>query len=125
VEDNLKWQSPQNSPVKGVQNVLGGNLEEIVERSEMHLTPKNFDINPNSSGDSGAMSMQHNFDGQGSISQDTHNMQDESEEHNTKEGNFRWDNDMQFWVMYLGQTIGFGSIWRFPSVIYHNGGSAF
>lgn len=125
MEDKVGWPLPKTNHGKSGEDVRVGSLSKIPESSELALSPKHFVGISNSSGDSGAMSMRANFDGHGSISQDTHNMQDESEEHNTAEGNFKWDNDMQFWVMYLGQTIGFGSIWRFPSVIYHNGGSAF
>ncbi len=125
MEDKVGWPSTQTDDGKPGQIARGGSLAQIVESSELAVTSKQFGWVSNSSGDSGAMSMRANLNEQGSISQDTHNMQNEPEEHNTAEGNFKWDNDMQFWVMYLGQTIGFGSIWRFPSVIYHNGGSAF
>ena len=80
-------------------------------------------ISSSSSGDYNPSSVRvHHEDG--NLSNDTHNMK-ENAENGTNEENFKWESDMQFWVMYLGQTIGFGSIWRFPSVINENGGGAF
>uniref|UniRef100_A0A0R3PFI5 Transporter n=1 Tax=Angiostrongylus costaricensis TaxID=334426 RepID=A0A0R3PFI5_ANGCS len=46
-----------------------------------------------------------------------------SEYSNLKRGN--WDNETEFRLSVVGLTVGLGSIWRFPTLAYDNGGSAF
>ncbi|KAE9414004.1 hypothetical protein Angca_004538, partial [Angiostrongylus cantonensis] len=36
-----------------------------------------------------------------------------------------WDNETEFRLSVVGLTVGLGSIWRFPTLAYDNGGSAF
>ncbi|KAK5979660.1 hypothetical protein GCK32_016675 [Trichostrongylus colubriformis] len=36
-----------------------------------------------------------------------------------------WDNEVEFLLAVVGLTVGLGSVWRFPSLAYNNGGSAF
>lgn len=37
----------------------------------------------------------------------------------------KWGNDGQYWLASIGYMIGFGNFWRFPSLMYNNGGWAF
>jgi SNF family Na+-dependent transporter len=36
-----------------------------------------------------------------------------------------WNNDFEFWLVYLGAVVGYGCIWRFPYLMYDNGGITF
>ncbi|KJH53401.1 Sodium:neurotransmitter symporter family protein [Dictyocaulus viviparus] len=36
-----------------------------------------------------------------------------------------WDNETEYHLSVLGLTVGLGSVWRFPTLAYKNGGSAF
>jgi SNF family Na+-dependent transporter len=36
-----------------------------------------------------------------------------------------WNNDVEFWLVYLGAVVGYGCIWRFPYLMYENGGITF
>ncbi|KAK6037673.1 hypothetical protein COOONC_24822, partial [Cooperia oncophora] len=36
-----------------------------------------------------------------------------------------WSNEVEFLLAVVGLTVGLGSVWRFPSLAYNNGGSAF
>lgn len=37
----------------------------------------------------------------------------------------QWTTDAEFWLIYLGTCIGYGVIWKFPYVMYTNGGGVF
>lgn len=37
----------------------------------------------------------------------------------------QWNNRFAFLMAMMGSAIGVGTIWRFPNVIYSNGGSSF
>ena len=36
-----------------------------------------------------------------------------------------WDRDIEYWMVTMGSAIGFGCVWRFPFVLYNNGGAVF
>jgi SNF family Na+-dependent transporter len=36
-----------------------------------------------------------------------------------------WNNDFEFWLVYMGAVVGYGCIWRFPYLMYGNGGITF
>jgi len=37
----------------------------------------------------------------------------------------RFSNNLQFWISCLGYAVGYGNIWRFPYMLYKNGGGVF
>lgn len=37
----------------------------------------------------------------------------------------RYSNALQFWLSALGYAVGYGNIWRFPYMLYMNGGGVF
>jgi SNF family Na+-dependent transporter len=37
----------------------------------------------------------------------------------------QWDSDVEFYLIYLGNAIGYAVIWRFPYILYTAGGAAF
>lgn len=39
--------------------------------------------------------------------------------------NTNWDSNIEYWMVALGTAIGFGCIWRFPFILYKNGGAVF
>ena len=38
---------------------------------------------------------------------------------------FKYDREIEFYLLLIGFTIGYGSFWRFPYLIYSNGGGTF
>ena len=42
-----------------------------------------------------------------------------------KEVKGQFSNPIEYWLTWLGSAVGFGNLWRFPSVLYSNGGGAF
>lgn len=36
-----------------------------------------------------------------------------------------YNSEVQFWLACLGSAVGYGNIWRFPSMMYRNGGGVF
>jgi SNF family Na+-dependent transporter len=36
-----------------------------------------------------------------------------------------WRRDIEFWLVVLGTSVGYGCIWRFPYILYENGGGVF
>lgn len=37
----------------------------------------------------------------------------------------RFNNQFEFWLTSLGYAVGYGNIWRFPYMLYTNGGGVF
>ena len=37
----------------------------------------------------------------------------------------QWNSDTEFYLIYLGNAIGYAVIWRFPYILYTTGGAAF
>ena len=37
----------------------------------------------------------------------------------------RFTNQIEFWLTWLGFAVGYGNIWRFPYMLYRNGGGTF
>jgi SNF family Na+-dependent transporter len=36
-----------------------------------------------------------------------------------------FDNKLQYWLSCIGYAVGYGNIWRFPYLLFKNGGGAF
>lgn len=47
------------------------------------------------------------------------------EEPEEKEERMTWGSEIEYYLSTLGYSVGFGSLWRFPYVVYANGGGAF
>ena len=43
----------------------------------------------------------------------------------SEQENLKWGKDIEFFLLYLGVSIGYGCLWRFPYMIYANGGGVF
>jgi SNF family Na+-dependent transporter len=50
---------------------------------------------------------------------------DDSEEETADHKIGRYHNKVQFWLTCLGSAVGYGNIWRFPYMLYNNGGGVF
>lgn len=50
---------------------------------------------------------------------------DDSEEETADHKIGRYHNQVQFWLTCLGSAVGYGNIWRFPYMLYNNGGGVF
>jgi SNF family Na+-dependent transporter len=50
---------------------------------------------------------------------------DEEDEPNNDHKIGRYNNQIQFWLTCLGSAVGYGNIWRFPYMLYNNGGGVF
>jgi SNF family Na+-dependent transporter len=37
----------------------------------------------------------------------------------------RFSNNLEFWISCLGYAVGYGNIWRFPYMLFQNGGGVF
>ena len=37
----------------------------------------------------------------------------------------RWSSRLAFYFAAIGSAVGFGNVWRFPSLVYEYGGAAF
>jgi len=37
----------------------------------------------------------------------------------------KWTSKIEYYLCTLGVAVGYGSIWRFPYLVYANGGGAF
>ena len=37
----------------------------------------------------------------------------------------RFSNQIEFWLSCIGYAVGYGNIWRFPYMLYRNGGGTF
>lgn len=37
----------------------------------------------------------------------------------------QWNNDLEYFMSVLGYAVGYGSLWRFPYIMYKNGGGTF
>lgn len=38
---------------------------------------------------------------------------------------YRWSSRLAFYFAAVGSAVGFGNVWRFPSLVYEYGGGAF
>lgn len=43
----------------------------------------------------------------------------------TEEHRVHWENKLEYWLSCIGYAVGYGSIWRFPFLVFSNGGGAF
>lgn len=37
----------------------------------------------------------------------------------------KFDNQVEYWLSCIGFAVGFGNVWRFPYMVYKNGGAVF
>ena len=44
---------------------------------------------------------------------------------NEKHERPQWDSNLEYYLCTIGYAVGFGSLWRFPYLVYENGGGAF
>jgi SNF family Na+-dependent transporter len=45
------------------------------------------------------------------------------EQDNPKEIGFK--NDLNYWLVCIGYAVGYGNVWRFPYLVFKNGGAVF
>ena len=46
-------------------------------------------------------------------------------DHSFEHATSKFNNIIQFWLSWLSFSVGYGNIWRFPYLLYSNGGGAF
>lgn len=49
----------------------------------------------------------------------------EGESSTLERNQINWNKDIEYWLVSLGTAVGFGCIWRFPYIMYENGGATF
>lgn len=120
VEDNIMFNQLTNNQLT---EKLIDDEEVIRENRKDMFSPRKLTITEESN--SSKSSKEKNTDGSQKVMVDGYDDDSEQKNEEMDYENFKWFSDMQYWVFYLAQTIGYGSFWRFPSVIHNNGGSAF
>ena len=48
-----------------------------------------------------------------------------SEEDKFRKENQKWENDIEYFLVHLGTCVGYGCLWRFPYILFTNGGGVF